>query len=250
MTATSPDILFLIAARGGSKRVPGKNLRKLDGLSIIGYKALSAQKSKYCTTLAISTDSLAIQEEARRFGVECPFLRPAELASDTATSDSVILHAISHYETVDQRRFDAIMLLEPSSPFADGDDYDAAVELYLARKAALVVGMKQTEVHSIFTGTLDEDGSAARIVNKFISEKTIRTQDLESEYTMNGALYLIDWDAVKTTGAIYGTPDQTYGLPMAREKSVEIDTTFDLHFAEFIISQGHVQLSFKPRTKK
>ena len=77
-------ILFLITARGGSKGVPGKNLRELGGISLVGFKAISAKKSKYCSRLIISTDSPEIQENARRYGVEVPFTRPAELASDTA----------------------------------------------------------------------------------------------------------------------------------------------------------------------
>jgi CMP-N-acetylneuraminic acid synthetase len=229
--------------------VPGKNLKLLDGLSLVGYKARSALKSRFCSRLIISTDGEDIQEEARRHGVETPFLRPAHLATDTATSNDVVKHVINYCETVENRRYDAIMLLEPSSPFADGSDYDAAIELFIERNAALVLGMKQTEVHSIFTGPLAEDGLATSILNKFTGKKKLRTQDLDPEYTMNVALYLIEWDAMKTTGAIYGTPDRTYGLPMERAKSVEIDTHFDLQFAEFMISQNHIQMSFKPRTE-
>ena len=156
------EILFLITARGGSKGVPGKNLRTLNGLSLIGYKARSALRSKYCSRLMISTDSPEMQAEALTHGAEVPFLRPAALANDTASSNDVILHAMDYVEQEEKRRYEAIMLLEPASPFARGCDYDGAVDLYLKSGASLVVGMRQTEVNSIFTGPLREDATARR----------------------------------------------------------------------------------------
>ncbi len=133
-------VLFLITARGGSKRVPHKNLARIGGISLIGFRAISARRSHYCSRLIISTDSVAIQDEARSHGVEVPFLRPAALATDTATSESVIAHAMEWIEEHDDSRYDAVMLLEPAAPFGRAADYDAAVELMIARDANLVVG--------------------------------------------------------------------------------------------------------------
>ena len=225
----------MITARGGSTRVPDKNLKQIGGLSLIGYKARSALKSKYCTRLMISTDSEEIQQEAQSHGVEAPFLRPAHLASDTATSDDVILHVIEYCKTVEKRRYDAIMLLEPSSPFGRMKDYDAAVEIYLRHDASLVVGMKRTEVSSTFSGPLQADGNARDIATKFIGRDKLRTQDMRPEYTMNGAFYLIDWDAMSASKKIYSDPQRIYGLPMERAYSTEIDEPMDLLFAEFLI---------------
>lgn len=238
-----PEILFLITARGGSKGVPGKNLKRIGGLSLIAFKAISARKSKFCSRLVISTDDEAIQAEARALDVEVPFTRPADLASDTARSDDVVLHAIDYFETVEKIRYDAIMLLEPASPFARAEDYDAAVETFLRAKATLVVGMRRAPVNSLFIGPLGADGKADRIIGKFADQTRIRRQDVEPEYTMNGALYLIDWDCIKSTGAIYGNPDNAYGHPMDQAHSTEIETLDDLHVAQCLADRGAIDLA-------
>src|ERR1700757_1682688 len=115
------EVLFLVVGRGGSKGLPGKNLREIRG-------------------------------EAHPSAPRVLFSRPAELATDTASSNDVILHAMDWIETHERRRYDAIMLLEPSSPFARPEHFDQAVELFVARKASLVVGIRETEVASIFVG--------------------------------------------------------------------------------------------------
>lgn len=236
------DILFLITARGGSKGVPGKNLKKIDGLSLVGFKARSALKSKHCARLIISTDDSDILADAEAHGAEAPFARPEELATDTATSDAVILHAMDYLENEEGRPYDAIMVLEPSSPLARGRDYDAAIEIFRKHGASTVVGMRRTEVNSIFVGPLAEDGKADRIVSQFMNVPDVRRQALEDEYTMNGALYLVGWEAMRKNGTIYGDPANTYGYVMDRYHSIEIDTPFDLSLVEFMVEKGFVDI--------
>ena len=172
------EVLFLVVGRGGSKGLPGKNLREISGLSLVGYKARSARQSRYCSRLIVSSDSLEIQAEAQRHGAEVLFSRPAELATDTASSNDVILHAMDWIETHERRRYDAIMLLEPSSPFARADHYDEAVDLLRARNASLVVGMRETEVSSMFVAPLRKDGSIGAIVEKILTMPAQRRQAL------------------------------------------------------------------------
>lgn len=121
-------VLYLIVARAGSKRLPGKNLKEIDGITLTGYKCLAAKKAKSCSLAMISTDSPQIADVARQYGVPVPFIRPAELATDTATTEDVVRHAMAWCED-GHTVFDAIHLLEPSSPFVRPVDYDAAVEL-------------------------------------------------------------------------------------------------------------------------
>ncbi len=238
--APTPSILFLIVARGGSKGVPGKNLRTVGGLSLLGYKARAAKGCAACSRLMISTDSADIQAEARRHGVEVPFTRPAELASDTATSESVVAHAVGWIEREENRRYDAIMLLEPSSPFATPAHFDEAIALYQARKAELVVGMRRMEPPSIFVGEEPADGSIKAIVEKFSGAAGRRRQDQRPEWTMNGALYLFGWEAFKASGKIYGAPDKCFGILMDRWHSIEIETPEDLALAEFVVEKGYI----------
>ena len=102
--------------------------------------------------------------------------------------------------------------------------------------------MRQTNVNSIFAGPLGGDGNAEGIISKFTGKSNLRTQDLEPEFTMNGAFYLIGWEAIKSTGRIYGTPDRTFGYPMDRFHSIEIDDAFDLLLAEFLVENGEINL--------
>ena len=238
-------ILFLITARGGSKGVPGKNLRELGGISLVGFKAISARKSKYCSRLIISTDSPEIQENARFYGVEVPFTRPTELASDTAQSTDVILHAMEWIENEAKEPYEAIMLLEPSSPFATYEDYDNAVELMLRRHANVVYGMRPVEVPSMLVGPMDEQGCISPIIDKIIAwNASTRRQDLPQEYTMNAALYLFRWDFFKEHKSLDCDPKTIYGYVMEPDYSVEIDHMSDLHRAEFLVEKKYVDLSF------
>ena len=236
-------VLYLITARGGSKSVPGKNLRKIAGMSLVGFKARSAQRSKSCTRLIISTDSPEIQDDARSYGVEVPFTRPAELATDTASSLDVVSHAVDWIEQETNDRYDAIMLLEPSSPLTRAVDYDNAVEIMERVDANLVVGMRETEVNSVFIGPMDDQGRITRIIDQMQALEGMRRQDVAQEYTMNGALYLFKWDYFKEHRAIYRDREKSYGYPMDRHYSIEIDQEIDLEWVEFLVANGHVDLS-------
>jgi len=239
----TPTVLFLITARGGSKGLPGKNLRPIRGLSLVGYKARAARAFDPQARLIISTDSHEIQEEARRHGVEVPFTRPPELAGDTATSASVVAHAMAWIEKHESRTYDAIMLLEPSSPFATSGHFRDAIALYTANAADLVVGMRAMEPHSTFVGPQLNNGSIAPIVEKMNRAQGVRRQDQGHEWTMNGALYLFGWNAFKSTGKIYGAPEKCFGLLMDRYHSMEIESAEDLALATFYAEHGYVDLS-------
>jgi CMP-N-acetylneuraminic acid synthetase len=241
--ADSAQVLFLLVGRGGSKGLPSKNLREIGGLSLVGYKAKAARQSRYCTRLIVSSDSAEIRAEAMRHGAEMVFERPAELATDTASSNDVILHAMDWIETHEKRRYDAIMLLEPSSPFARPEHFDQAVELFVARKASLVVGMRETEVASVFVGTLGSDGSIGGIVEKMLRTPAQRRQDQPGEVTMNGALYLIGWEAMRKHRKVYADPAASYGILMDRLHSIEIESAADLAYASYVIEHGMLDAS-------
>jgi CMP-N,N'-diacetyllegionaminic acid synthase len=236
-------VLFLITARAGSKRVPGKNLARLGGIPLVGFKAISARRSSHCARLVVSTDSAEIQHEAARYGAEAPFLRPPELATDTATSDAVVAHAMDWVARNDGASYDAVMLLEPAAPFARATDYDAAVELMLARDANLVVGVRAVPIHSTFVGPLDERGRLTSVVDKMNAWRAAGRPPLAPEFTMNAALYLFRWDYFQRTGAIYGDRDRTYAHVMDPHYSIEIDEPIDLHQAEFMIERGYVDMA-------
>ena len=184
--------LFLITARGGSKGIPGKNLKQVNGIPLVAFKAISAKRSKFCTRLIISTDSPEIQQVASQYGVEAPFTRPAKLATDTASSIDVILHAMDWIENETDEHYDALMLLEPSSPFARSVDYDNAVTLMVERDANLVVGVREMEVNSVFVGPMDNAGRITQIIDQMSAINAVRRQDTETEYSANGAYIFLN----------------------------------------------------------
>jgi CMP-N,N'-diacetyllegionaminic acid synthase len=237
------NILFLMTARGQSKGVPRKNLRQLGGISLIGFKAISALRSKYCTRLMMSSDDVEIQKDAQKYGAEVPFTRPAELATDTASSFDVIRHAMDWIEAETTERYDAIMLLEPSAPFARSVDFDNAIEIMLRHDASAVIGMRQTEVNSLYVAPMDEEGRITRLIDKVESLKYIRRQDLKEEFTANGALYLFKWELFKKHHTMYADRERSYGYIMDRFHSVEIDEMIDLYWAEFLVENGYIDLS-------
>jgi CMP-N,N'-diacetyllegionaminic acid synthase len=235
-------VLHLITARGGSKGVPRKNLRQVGGRSLIGWKAVAAQRSAHCSRLIISTDSEEIQAEARRHGVEVPFTRPAELASDTASSGAVMAHAMEYVEGAGER-YDALMLHQPTSPFTRPADLDAAVALMASQKACSVVGMRRMETSSLFVGPMDEQGRISAIVEKIRGMPSVRRQDLQPEFTLNGALYLLEWSSFRAHQNIFHDPARTYGHLMPAEYSVDIDDLTQLDYAQFLVETGRIDSS-------
>lgn len=235
--------LFLMVARGGSKGIPGKNLKPLAGRSLIAWKAAGARRSRYCDRILLSTDSEAIREEARAQGVDAPFLRPAHLATDEASSTDVVAHAMDWVEANEGRAYDEVMLLEPTAPFTRPTDYDGAIDLLRARDAALVVGMREVEVNPIFVGPLDAEDRITRIMEQMEAARGLRRQDQPTLYTMNAALYCFTWDSFRRHGRIYAEKDRSHGWVMDDLHSVEIDRPVDLAWAEFVAERGLVDTS-------
>ena len=236
-------VLFVITARGGSKGLPGKNLKKIGGLSLLGYKANSAQSCKYCSRIVLSSDNQSIIDEAKKYGVEVPFIRPKQLATDEASSDSVISHLIDWVEKNEKDCYDAVMLLEPSSPFATSDHYTKAIELFIKKKATLVLGVREIEIPSVFTSKLESNNSIADLVEKIGLLSASRRQDQETEVTPNGALYLISWKEFKKTRKIYSNSQKSYGSLMSQMNSIEIETNENLEYARFLVSKGYFDVN-------
>lgn len=234
--------LFLLVGRRGSKGVPGKNLRIVGGRSLVAYKAIGAARTTSCTTLFASSDCPDIRAEAGKHGASVLLERPPELATDTSPIEDTILHAMDWVDSNTQERFDALMLLEPSTPFTRPADYDGAVRMMEATGADAVIGMKPVEVASAFIGPLGPHGEAAPIIEKMAGLRGRRRQDVDQEYTMNGALYLLRWTAFRETRSVYGRPAATYGYVMEADYSVEIDSFHDLAFAEFLVERGLVDV--------
>lgn len=209
----------------------------------MGFKAISALRSKNCSRLIISTDSKEIQKDAKSYGVEVPFTRPGDLATDEASSMDVISHAMDWIERNSADQYDAVMLLEPSSPLATSLDYDNAIALMVKHGANVVLGMRETAINTAFIGPMDNSGRISLIVNQLKGLQKIRRQDMPSEFTMNGALYLFKWDFFKKHKSLYEDSEKTFGYVMDRHHSIEIDELIDLQWIEFLVASDKIDMS-------
>ena len=133
----SNDILAIIPARGGSKGVPRKNIRELGGKPLIAYTIEAAIASSYIDKLIVSTDDKEILETSHKWGAEVPFLRPTELATDTAKAIEVVKHALLEMENLNNQEYPVVVYLEPPAPFKTTKDIDACIELFFEKNPAL-----------------------------------------------------------------------------------------------------------------
>lgn len=240
-------ILFLITARGGSKGVPRKNMRQLAGQSLIAWKAHAARGCLLPAEdqqLAITSDDGAMLLEGSRLGAYA-IMRPKEFATDDAKTVDVIAHAL---EQLQHDVYDAVMLLEPSSPFATAGHMLEAIRLYKEMNCDLVVGMRRVEPHPVFVADESPSGWIGNIVEQMQNRQkgygiALQRQELMPQWTMNGALYLFSVPMFMRTRSIYG--GRSYGLLMDRWHSTEIDTEDDFEMARYAVDNKKVSLPWE-----
>lgn len=233
-------VLFVITARGGSKGVPRKNIKMLGGMPLIAYKIIAAQKCQFENRIIVSTDDEEIANISKGYGIEIPFMRPKELATDTASSMEVVAHAMDWVTKNDREKYDYVCLLEPSSPFASFQDIDKALELIIERDADTLLGMKEVEVATTFIHSLDDKGGLSHFYYAIKDLKSIRRQDQKKEYTMNGCMYIAKWNYFIQNKLFHSENSVPYIMP--EEKSIEIDTMLDYEVACKIIEKKLVDI--------
>lgn len=234
-------VLFVITARGGSKGVPRKNIRMLGGMPLIAYKIIAAKKCRYENRIIVSTDDEDIVEVAKNYGAEVPFIRPAKLATDLASSADVVLHSINWVSENSQEKYDYVCLLEPSSPFASYKDLNEALRLIEENDADTLLGMKEVDVTTNFIHSLDKDGKLSEFYYAIKDLKSIRRQDQKREYTMNGCMYIAKWDYFLKNKLFHSENSIPYIMP--EESSIEIDTILDYEIACRIVEKGLIDVS-------
>lgn len=233
-------ILFVITARGGSKGVPRKNIKMLGGIPLVAYKIIAAQKCHYENRIIVSTDDEEIAEVCRKYGAEVPFMRPEELATDSASSVDVVMHAMNWIIENSNEKYDYVCMLEPSSPFASYRDFDEAIKLIVESRADTLLGMKEVEVSTNFIHSLDKRGGLSEFYYAIKDLPSIRRQDQKKEYTMNGCMYIAKWDYFMKNKIFHSENSVPYIMP--EETSIEIDTPLNYEFACRIIESGLIDM--------
>jgi len=221
-------ILAVVTARGGSKRLPNKNILDLGGKPLISWTIAEALKSNYIDELIVSTDSKTIAEVAEEYGANVPFMRPKELSDDAATSVSVLKHAIEALN----REFDYIMLLQPTSPLRRVADIDTSIQM-LSNETKAVVSVTNVSHSPLWSNTLPADLSMKKFIRDEIKNK--RSQDLPPYFRLNGAIYISEIDYFNEINGFIG--DLTKAYIMKEERSIDIDSKLDLDFCKLLLER-------------
>lgn len=224
--------LAIIPARGGSKGLPGKNIRQLCGKPLIAWSIEIARKSRHVDVVLVTTDSPEIAEVARRYGAAVPFLRPSELATDRASTYDVIRHALAYYGSAEGRKFDYTVLLEPTSPLREDDDIDRMLETLETRAGEFdaIVSVGEVTEHPSIMKRLAGDR-----MEPFCPEliQTTRRQDNDSAYFPFGVAYIAKTRALLEENTFY-TRRCTY-FPIRRYQNYEIDDIYDFLCVESVM---------------
>jgi CMP-N-acetylneuraminic acid synthetase len=225
-------VLGLVPARGGSKGVPGKNIRLLAGRSLLDYTADAARASGVVDRLILSTDSEDIADIGRRSGIEVPFLRPAELAQDDTPMLPVVRHALSALEH-DGWTPEIIVLLQPTSPLRRAEHIRRAVDLLIETGADSVVSVVELPRHLSPDYVMRLDGGVLR---PFLPEgaRLGRRQDARPAYAREGTVYAFRRSTLDCFGNIYGEDCRPLIVPAP--ESLSIDTAEDWDAAERILA--------------
>jgi CMP-N,N'-diacetyllegionaminic acid synthase len=224
-------ILALIPARGGSKRLPGKNLRHLGGKPLIAWSIQAARGHPEIVATLVSTEDPKIASYARRAGVLVPWLRPIQLATDTASAIDVAIHALDNYERV-YGRVDGLLLLQPTSPFRNRTRLRAGLAIFAANPNCSVVGLSLASTHPLWCFRLDGPW-----VRPFVEGGglRLRSQDLPAAYVVNGAFYLVPTGVLRESYSLYSRDI----LPLVMDtfaEGIDIDTEQDWQLAEQMLA--------------
>jgi CMP-N-acetylneuraminic acid synthetase len=233
-------VLGIITARGGSKGVPGKNLKTLAGKPLLAYTVESALNCPSLDRVILSTEDEAIAAAGRRLGCEVPFIRPAELSRDDTPHLPVIQHAAAWMQNQGGYRPDAVMVLQPTSPLRTSGDIAAAVALLESSGADSVLSVSEVPAHSHPSRTLRVDATGQAVLfatGEPVRNRVNRRQDLPEAWIMNGAIYACRTAVLfGTNPSLYGDRVVAYRMPV--ERSISIDDMDDWAAAERALSHA------------
>ena len=216
--------LGIVTARSGSKRLPGKNVRELGGQPLFVWSVVASLATPNIARTIVCTDSPDYQRIARHAGADCPWLRDAALATDSASSADVVA-ALLERLTDDLSKYRGLVLLQPTSPLRTANDILGALDLFESRDAPAVVSISRTECSPTWMGQLP----SSLVMDDFTPPElqSLNRNSSSDWYRLNGAIYVIGIEAFqKEHGFI---PPGTLGYIMPRERSIDIDTEFDFN---------------------
>lgn len=223
------SILFVIPARGGSKGVPMKNIKLLCHRPLISYTLDAAKVVASPENICVSTDSFEIKAVVESEGIPVPFIRPPELSSDHASSESVLLHALAHYRDKGII-YDFVVMLQATSPLRTGQHLQEALSL-IDDQTEMIVSVKETASNPYYVLYEEDQGGVLRMSKE---ASFVRRQDCPVVYELNGAIYIMNVQKLLSKG-MKGLMKRKF--LMEAKVSIDIDTLLDFDFAELIIKK-------------
>lgn len=231
--------LYLIPARGGSKGIPGKNIKPLGGIPLIGHTIRQALELASPEDVVVSTDSEEIAGVAKACGASVPFMRPAEFSGDTASSRSVIIHALDTLKSMG-RQYDAVVLLQATSPLRRPEDIRACIKAYEASQASGIPAQMAVTVAEARTNpyysAFETDADGFLHISKGDGRYT-RRQDAPKVWEFNGAVYVINADVIRNEEI--SRMKRTIPVEMPADRSIDLDTPADWARAESLFATRH-----------
>ncbi|MEO6410737.1 MAG: acylneuraminate cytidylyltransferase family protein [Burkholderiaceae bacterium] len=217
----------LIPARGGSKGISRKNVKTIAGKPLIVWTIEAALRSTGLDAVVVSTDDAEIADVACRAGAQVPFMRPAALAQDDTPGLAPVLHALDELS-----QFDAVLLLQPTSPLRDTTDIEACLRLARERDSPSVVSVSEPDAHPSWIYRLTEHGTLEALVPALAVS---RRQDLAPVFALNGAIYFAQKHWLRSTRKL--VTEQTLAYVMDRERAIDVDTPLDWKLAELLLNE-------------
>jgi len=220
-------ILAIIPARGGSKRLPRKNILNLSGKPLVAWTIEAALNSKYVDRVVVSTDDEEISYISKKYGADVPFVRPSNLSNDKAISTDVALHSINYFENREEY-FDYVILLQPTSPLRTVYNIDSSIELLQESNSNAVISVCEAEHSPLWCNRIPKNGDLSNFIDESILNK--RSQDLDKFYRLNGAIYLCSIEILKKEKTFF-LKDRCIAYKMQIEESIDIDNKTDFYRA-------------------
>ncbi|MFT5702471.1 MAG: CMP-N,N'-diacetyllegionaminic acid synthase [Desulforhopalus sp.] len=229
------NVLALIPARGGSKRLPNKNTIPLNGKPLIGWTIEAAVQSQYVDRVVVSTDSENIAEVSVNYGADIPFMRPSELSKDTTSTNSVILHALDSLKSLD---FQILLLLQPTSPLRQCHHINESLKLLIEKNVQGVVSVSECSHSPLWANVLPDDNKMGSFIRAEVLGK--RSQDLPKHYSINGAIYAYTVKSLLSNNGIFYS-NEVVAYKMSHLFSVDVDEMVDLKYAKFLMNQCNLE---------
>ncbi len=232
-------VVGVVVARGGSKGLPGKNLRRLGGRPLVAHAVVAASRARTLDRVVLSTDSPEIARVGRRYGAEVPFLRPKHLARDTTHTPPVIEHAVRYLETHAGMKVDLVVTLQPTSPFRRAEHIDAAVRLLVTNpRFDSVITVKEVAFPPFWMFRA-RNGRLVPFVSDGIDYSVKERQQLSTLYQPNGAVYVTRRSLLKKRGLLFSafSDGSTGYVKMDPLSSLDIDEPKDLAVAKLVLKE-------------